>query len=87
MNAVDRVDRVPPRPGEQPERRRRGEREFPDVEKREKHAPGTTPAAPRSTPVRDAGDEEEHIVDVRVSGRAFPTRQILPAAASAARPN
>lgn len=88
-SAIDRVDRIEPRVQEQPERRRRNGRPFPEVEKdKERRDPKQAPAAPRAphTDDGDADDTEPHLIDVRVLGR-LPTGQILPGIAGAALPN
>ena len=84
--AIDRVDRIEPRVQEQPERRRRGERPFPEVDKdKERREPKDAPAAPRATD-DDADESDPHLIDLRVLGR-LPTGQILPGRAEAALPN
>jgi hypothetical protein len=86
--AIDRVDRIEPRVQEQPERRRRGTRPFPEVDKdAERRERKDAPAGPRAADDDAAEDDgEPHLIDVRVLGR-LPTGQILPGDAGAALPN
>lgn len=87
--AIDRVDRIEPRVQEQPERRRRSTRPFPELDKeKERRGPPAAPATP-SAPrdgENEADDDEPHLIDLRVQGW-LPTRQILPGCAGAALPN
>ena len=87
--AIDRVDRIEPRVQEQPERRRRGGRPFPEIDKdEERREKKDAPAAPRAplTGDGDADESDPHTIDLRVLGR-LPTGQILPGPHGAALPN
>ena len=86
--AIDRVDRIEPRVQEQPERRRRNGRPFPEVDKdEERREKKDAPAAPRAPRSADGDtDDDPHTIDVRVLGR-LPTGQILPGPRGAALPN
>jgi hypothetical protein len=83
--AIDRVERIAPRAQEQPDRRRRPGRPFPELdEDGEREDEPSAPPAPARTPrAGDLDDDEPHTIDVRVRGR-LPTRQILPACTGAA---
>jgi hypothetical protein len=83
--AIDRVDRIEPRVGEQPERRRRNGRPFPAVDGERKREPAPEPAAPPAAEREDDPDEP-HLIDLLVRAR-LPSRQILPGRASAAGAN
>jgi hypothetical protein len=83
--AIDRVDRIEPRVREQPERRQRPGRPFPEIDEegaRDQRKPSGEPVPPRGSDER-SDDDDTHTIDVRVRGR-LPTRQILPGPMGAA---
>jgi hypothetical protein len=86
--AIDRVDRIDPRVREQPERRQRPGRPFPEIDEdgtRDQRKPSDAPVPPHPplSSEEEDDDGDTHTIDVRVRGR-LPTRQILPGCAGAA---